>query len=137
MCGLAGLAGVDPTAAPGADARSDVAVMLSTLAHRGPDGEGIRVLPGAALGHRRLAIIDLSDRGAQPMPLRCARLGGGEPRVWVALNGEIYNHRELRADLESRGHTFHSGSDTEAILHVIAQHRLDPLAREDTARESP
>jgi asparagine synthase (glutamine-hydrolysing) len=128
MCGLAGLAGADPTASPGADARADIAVMLSTLAHRGPDGEGIRVLPGAALGHRRLAIIDLSDRGAQPMPLRCARLGGrgdDDPRVWVVLNGEIYNHRELRADLENRGHTFHSGSDTEAVLHLYEERGAD------------
>lgn len=121
MCGLAGLASADPAVAPGADPRSDVGVMLSVLAHRGPDGMGIRVLPGVTLGHRRLAIIDLSERGAQPMPLRCARQAAAEPRVWVALNGEVYNHRELRSDLERRGHTFHSGSDTEAILHLYEE----------------
>ncbi|HEY3175603.1 MAG TPA: asparagine synthase (glutamine-hydrolyzing) [Candidatus Polarisedimenticolia bacterium] len=121
MCGLAGLASADPSGAPGADPRSDVALMLATLAHRGPDGEGIRVLPGVALGHRRLAIIDLSERGSQPMPLRCALRGGAEPGAWVALNGEIYNYKELRSELAGRGHTFHSDSDTEAILHLYEE----------------
>src|SRR5215211_2129338 len=83
--------------------------MHAALAPRGPDGEGIWVDGSAGLVHRRLAVIDLSELGAQPM--RDQALG-----LAVVFNGCIYNHRELRAELEGLGHTFTSTSDTEVVL---------------------
>ncbi|MCA2981057.1 MAG: asparagine synthase (glutamine-hydrolyzing), partial [Myxococcaceae bacterium] len=85
--------------------------MATTIAHRGPDGEGVHVFDGGGLGHRRLAILDLTDDGAQPM----AAANGA---VWVVFNGEIYNFQELRAELETLGHRFRSRSDTEVILEA-------------------
>jgi asparagine synthase (glutamine-hydrolysing) len=87
------------------------------LARRGPDGEGIHVEAGLGLVHRRLAIIDLSDRGSQPMSV-----DGG--RLWIVFNGEIYNHRELRTSLEQR-FAFCSDSDTEVILRLYDAHADD------------
>jgi asparagine synthase (glutamine-hydrolysing) len=83
--------------------------MAETLAHRGPDDAGVRVDERAGLGlaHRRLSIIDLSERGRQPME----REG-----CWIAYNGEVYNYRELRGELERIGYSFHSTSDTEVVL---------------------
>ncbi len=120
MCGIAGLVPSDPRRSGARELHADVAVMLSAIAHRGPDGIGIQACGGAVLGHRRLAVIDLSPRAAQPMPLRCRARDeeGAAPRAWVALNGEIYNHVELRRELEARGHAFFSASDTEVILHL-------------------
>jgi asparagine synthase (glutamine-hydrolysing) len=83
--------------------------MTATLAHRGPDGEGMVTGAGFGLGHRRLSIVDLSG-GAQPM-----QEPGGE--ITVCFNGEIYNHRSLRRDLEWYGHRFATQSDTEALVH--------------------
>lgn len=82
------------------------------LAHRGPDGAGLWVSPdgSAALGHRRLALVDLSESGRQPM-------GNENGKLWLTFNGEIYNHRDLRADLENRGHRFSSATDSEVLLH--------------------
>lgn len=87
--------------------------MLDTLAHRGPDGRGVRALDGGAvlLGHRRLAIIDLSPDGAQP-------IGNEDGTVWLTYNGEIYNYRELREELLRRGHRFGSRTDSEVIVHA-------------------
>lgn len=85
--------------------------MVRRLAHRGPDHEGIATRGAAVLGHRRLAIIDLSPDANQPM----ADVEGG---VWIVFNGEIYNYRELRADLIARGARFHTSSDTEVILEA-------------------
>ncbi len=79
------------------------------LAHRGPDGEGIHRAPGAGLGHRRLAIVDLAG-GAQPM-------ANEDQTVWVTYNGEIYDHRALRDELEALGHRFATRSDTEVLVH--------------------
>ena len=90
-------------------ALSDVA-MRDAIAHRGPDGAGVRLGPDYALGHRRLKIVDLSDHAAQPMP-------NEDETVWVTFNGEIYNHLELRPLLEAKGHVFRSRSDTEVIIH--------------------
>ena len=98
------------------------------MAHRGPDGEGVHCFPSidgsvpAALGHRRLSIIDTSERGAQPM---CDASG----RFWVTYNGEIYNFRELRAELERDGHRFRSTSDTEVLVELFARHRAAALER--------
>ena len=85
-----------------------VASMSRALTHRGPDDQGTLVEGAAALGMRRLSIIDLAG-GHQPM-------SGCDPRVSIVFNGEIYNYRELRRELESRGHKFHTSSDTEAIV---------------------
>jgi len=109
MCGIAGF--VMPDAGglpPEAERLSWLSAMTTTLAHRGPDGEGLAVDGPAALGHRRLSIIDLSA-GAQPM----ADAAG---RALVTFNGEIYNYRELKAKYAARGFRFRTNSDTEAIL---------------------
>jgi len=105
MCGIAGIAGHDP-------GQEVLAAMTRALAHRGPDGEGFYrcARRPVALGHRRLSILD-HEGGAQPM----ADADGG---VVVVFNGEIYNHRELRAELEGAGHRFRSDhSDTEVLVH--------------------
>ncbi|HXH20986.1 MAG TPA: asparagine synthase (glutamine-hydrolyzing) [Dehalococcoidia bacterium] len=105
MCGLAGYA--DLSGRP-----ADLALlarMTAVLAHRGPDGEGLHLEGPVGLGHRRLAIIDLAT-GTQPM-------ASADGRLWIAFNGEIYNFRELRSELERRGGWFfRTSSDTEVIL---------------------
>jgi asparagine synthase (glutamine-hydrolysing) len=94
------------------------------LAHRGPDGHGVLMdaATGAGLVHTRLAIIDLSPGGRQPMESPCGR--------WVlTFNGEIYNYRDLRAELEAKGHSFASDSDTEVLLALLAEHGTAALDR--------
>ncbi|HYB74651.1 MAG TPA: asparagine synthase (glutamine-hydrolyzing) [Candidatus Sulfotelmatobacter sp.] len=111
MCGICGVLNFDP-AAP-----VDPAVlkgMADLLAHRGPDGEGFHRHGPIGLGHRRLAIIDLSDAAAQPM-------ANEDESLWIVFNGEIYNFQSLRDDLLRRGHTFRSKSDTETILHLYEE----------------
>ncbi|MBL8737194.1 MAG: asparagine synthase (glutamine-hydrolyzing) [Planctomycetes bacterium] len=106
MCGIAGvvaLAAGRPVP-PGL-----AAAMADRLVHRGPDGSGVHEGPGYALSQRRLAIVDLAG-GAQPM-------GTSDGRLWVTFNGEIYNHLELRAELEAKGCRFQTRSDTEVLLH--------------------
>src|SRR4051812_31110254 len=91
--------------------------MASAMAHRGPDGEGVRLFPGdppAGFGHRRLAIIDPSPAGAQPMGFR--------DRWWITYNGELYNFRALRADLEAVGERFETDCDTEVVLRMYVVH---------------
>ena len=96
--------------------------MTEVLAHRGPDGSGIWTSPGVGFGHRRLAIIDLSEGGAQPMLTP-------DRRVAITYNGEIYNFREVRTELEAKGHVFTSESDTEVILAAWRQWGADCLSR--------
>lgn len=112
MCGIAGFWG-----APAAEQElaAHVRCMADTLIHRGPDGGGVWVDPeaGVGLGHRRLAIVDLSVDGAQPMLSRCGR-------YVVVFNGEIYNFPELRLRLERAGESFRGHSDTEVMLAAIA-----------------
>lgn len=98
--------------------------MRDTLAHRGPDGAGtwLREDTTAALGHRRLAIVDLSDRGRQP-------LANETGDVLVSHNGEIYNYPQLRAELERKGHRFASGSDSETIVHAYEEWGDDCVRR--------
>ena len=95
--------------------------MTAALAHRGPDGQGRYMSGPVALGHTRLAIIDLT-RGAQP-------IANEDGTVWIVFNGEIYNFRELRADLVGRGHRFSTDSDTEVIVHLYEEHGVDCLQR--------
>lgn len=108
MCGFVGIAG-DP--AP-ADA---VARMLETVRHRGPDGSGIHASPGVALGHVRLAIVDTTTAGAQPMLTPCGRYA-------LVYNGELYNHADFRTALEARGVRFRGRSDTETLLWLLVEH---------------
>src|SRR5450755_3281464 len=105
MCGIAGCVGLD-----GGDvAESITRVMTSALARRGPDGEGMATWPGVALGHRRLAIIDLSAAGRQPMLSEDGNVG-------LVFNGCIYNFLELRPELEQLDYRFRSRCDTEVLL---------------------
>jgi asparagine synthase (glutamine-hydrolysing) len=101
---LCGIVALDRPAETGA-----VAAMAAELDHRGPDGDGLWSDPGVALGFRRLAILDLSDAGMQPM-------ASEDGRLRLVHNGEIYNYRELRAELEPKGHRFRTGTDTEVVL---------------------
>lgn len=110
MCGICGIYNVG-TGEPVSDRL--VKAMADTMIHRGPDAEGVYVSGPVGLGHRRLSIIDL-DGGAQPMSNR-------DGSIWVAFNGEIYNFLELREELEAKGYTFHSRSDTEAIIHLYEE----------------
>src|SRR4051794_8020351 len=105
MCGIAG-----STSADAASLRA----LLEAVAHRGPDGEGVwqEAAGGVGLVHARLAIIDLSPGGAQPM-------ASPSGRYVVTYNGEIYNYRALRAELEAIGEEFRSESDTEVLLRLI------------------
>src|SRR2546427_771452 len=99
----------------------DVQRITQTVAHRGPDDEGYFVSGPLGLGFRRLSIIDLAG-GHQPM-------SDMEETVWVIFNGEIYNFRELRRDLEGRGHRFRTNSDTEVIVHGYKQWGTDGFDR--------
>lgn len=119
MCGIAGLVWQDP-ARPG-DAAAARA-MARALAHRGPDGEGVEVVGPAALGHRRLAVIDLSPAGAQPM-------ANEDGTVWLVVNGEVYDFQAHRDRLEARGHRFRSRTDAEVILHLYEEHGPDLVER--------
>ena len=104
MCGIAGFSG--------SGSKDDIVKMTSVLKHRGPDAEGFFIDQDNSvfLGHRRLSIIDIKD-GAQPMIDQ-------EKKLIITFNGEIYNHLELRKELEAKGHTFITDhSDTEVLLH--------------------
>jgi asparagine synthase (glutamine-hydrolysing) len=117
MCGICGIWG-GPDSASGGQRMSG---MLETIVHRGPDGDGRLDRPGLALGMRRLAIIDLAG-GDQP-------IYNEDGSVGVVFNGEIYNFRELRAELERQGHRFVTRSDTEALVHGYEQWGDDMLHR--------
>lgn len=118
MCGIAGILHLDEAPASAQLTKR----MIDAIAHRGPDGEGVFTDGSFALGHRRLAIIDLSPAGHQPMATR-------DGRYVIAFNGEIYNFRELRVELEALGRQFHSSSDTEVLLQAWAQWGLSALDR--------
>ena len=109
MCGLCGVVALDRPAEVDAVGR-----MLDELAHRGPDGRGAFDEPGVALGHLRLAIIDLSDAGLQPF-------ASDDGRFQLIHNGEVYNYVELRAELEARGCSFRSQTDTEVVLEAYRE----------------
>ena len=131
MCGIAGFSGQFDSGL--------LATMGQSVAHRGPDDQGEMVfLTGTVqvgLAHRRLAIIDLSAEGHQPMTTECPSCGTYDRKhtegtgLWLTYNGEIYNFRELRRELEAKGHRFHSYSDSEVLLHLYAQHGVEMLSR--------
>jgi asparagine synthase (glutamine-hydrolysing) len=118
MCGIAGIVGeVDRDRAAEA-----VQTMMQSLARRGPDSDGMSVWPGAILGHRRLAIFDLSAAGAQPMLSRDGSVG-------VVFNGAIYNFPELRSELLGLGHEFKSRTDTEVLVAGYLEWGIDILVK--------
>ncbi len=110
MCGIAGVVRLDGAIAP-----DPAAALGAALAHRGPDGFGVWRSPAAnaLLVHTRLAIIDPGPSGAQPMATP-------DGRHRIVFNGEVYNYRDLRRSLESRGEQFTTGSDTEVLLRLLA-----------------
>src|SRR5215469_7723061 len=111
MCGIAGTYAPDRLLTAAA-----VDDMLDVMAHRGPDDRGMEVLAGGALvlGHLRLAIIDLSPLGHQPM-------ASADRSAWIVYNGEVYNFREIRQELQDLGWQFRSESDTEVVLAAYGQ----------------
>jgi asparagine synthase (glutamine-hydrolysing) len=111
MCGICGIAYDDTNRAVDA---AQLVRLRDRMIHRGPDDSGIRVRANVGLGHRRLSIIDRSG-GQQP-------LSNEDGTVWIVFNGEIYNYRELRAELEGKGHVFRTNSDTETIVHLYEQY---------------
>jgi asparagine synthase (glutamine-hydrolysing) len=118
MCGICGIYeyGVSqPAVSDGL-----VICMRDTMVHRGPDDAGVYVSNDrrVGLGNRRLAIVDLSPAGRNPMP-------NEDRQVWVTFNGEIYNHESLRPGLEARGHRYRSRTDTETIIHLYEERGLD------------
>ncbi len=110
MCGITGIFNLDGDPAPAAV----LGAMTDALAHRGPDAEGQHVDGPVGLGHRRLSVIDLSSAGRQPMLTE-------DGRYAINYNGEVYNYRELRGELEALGVPFHSQTDTEVVLKALAQ----------------
>ena len=112
MCGIAGVFAASGSLPPGLG--QAVPAMTAALSHRGPDGDGFFGDGRAALGHRRLAIIDRAG-GHQPM-------ANEDESCWIVFNGEIYNHRALRPQLEARGHRFRTTCDTEVILHAYEEY---------------
>ncbi len=113
MCGIVGIhsLGDRPVGA------EEVAAMADSIVHRGPNDCGYYLAPGVGLGMRRLSIIDLTT-GKQP-------IHNEDETVWVVLNGEIYNFREKRRELESRGHRFYTAADTEVIVHLYEEYGAD------------
>lgn len=116
MCGIAGIVNLDRTPVD----RDILKKMTDALAHRGPDGEGQWVEECIGLGHRRLAIIDLSPAGHQPMI-------SADHRFVLSYNGEVYNYGELRKELETEGYWFRSRTDSEVVLHALAHWGTDAL----------
>ena len=113
MCGIVGFVN---RAGEQAD-RAIVERMTATLAHRGPDGDGIYCEGHAALGHRRLSIIDLAG-GAQPM-------ANEDNTIWLTYNGELYNEFELRKELLAKGHTYRTSCDTETLIHLYEEEGIN------------
>src|SRR5437667_6320568 len=119
MCGIVGRVNFRSGAPVSA---SSIACMARLVVHRGPDGQGVHVDGAAGFGHCRLAIIDLSEAGNQPMLT-------DDEQIWITYNGEIYNFQEVRAELESRGCRFRSRSDTEVLVEGYAAWGIDVVHR--------
>ena len=118
MCGIAGVVNLDGRPA----SPVIVKAMTDIIAHRGPDGEGVFCDGPVGLGHRRLAIIDLTDAASQPMATE-------DGRYVLTYNGEIYNFHELRAELSAKGHLFRSSGDAEVLLTAFVEWGVDALRR--------
>ena len=110
MCGIAGIVSRDRL---GPDDQARATAMRDVMSYRGPDGAGLHADARAVLAHRRLSIVDLAG-GHQP-------LSNETGTTWITFNGEIYNHRDVRAQLEGAGHTYRTRSDTETIVHAYEQ----------------
>ena len=110
MCGITGLININN------EPVSPIVLkkMTDSILHRGPDGEGHWVEGNVGIGHRRLAIIDISPAGHQPMI-------NATNRYLLSYNGEVYNFRELRTELESKGHWFRSKTDSEVVLNALVE----------------
>jgi asparagine synthase (glutamine-hydrolysing) len=119
MCGIYGIASLNTGETPAA--RALLSQMGDAMRHRGPDDEGYYLGQGIAMGMRRLSIIDLTG-GHQPIP-------NEDETVWAICNGEIYNFKELRRELEKAGHIFQCDSDTEVLVHLYEQEGLDFLKK--------
>jgi asparagine synthase (glutamine-hydrolysing) len=124
MCGICGQIDLN---SDGAGLQA-LRAMSAAIARRGPDDAGLRMVrtgdggPQAALGHQRLAILDLSSEGRQPM-------SNEDGTIWLTYNGEIYNFRELRRELEAKGHRFRSRTDTEVIIHLYEEEGIEAAGR--------
>src|ERR1041384_2683909 len=121
MCGIAGAMRLEP----GQDASAEVVTrMCDVMRHRGPDDSGVYCSPdrAVALGHRRLSIVDLSAAGHGPMPT-------ADETLWITYNGEVYNHAQYRPELEARGHTYRSHTDTETLLYLYREFGVEMLSR--------
>ena len=110
MCGIAGILNFNQQLV----SQDKIVAMTNIIAHRGPDGDGHYLDGAVGLGHRRLAIIDLSSAGHQPMNTQ-------DRRYFITYNGEIYNFKQLRIELEALGYIFHSNTDTEVVLNSYAE----------------
>lgn len=118
MCGIVGVLSFD-----GAPVAADVLrAMTDAIAHRGPDGADYYIDGALGLGHRRLSIIDLSPAGREPMP-------NEDRTVWLVYNGEIYNFKTLRSELQARGHVFRSAMDGEVVIHAYEEWGDDCVTR--------
>ena len=118
MCGICGIYEYAVSAPTVSD--SLIVLMRDTMTHRGPDDAGVYINDDRriGLGNRRLAIVDLSPAGRNPMP-------NEDGQVWITFNGEIYNHQALRPGLEAKGHRYRSHTDTETIIHLYEERGLD------------
>ena len=115
MCGICGIISFNEELS-----ENKLVSMRDTMIHRGPDGAGVYLSQNkkVGLGHRRLKIIDLSEKAKQPMP-------NEDKTIWITFNGEIYNYKHLREELISKGHFFRSESDTEVIVHLYEEKGID------------
>lgn len=119
MCGISGIWNKKSHELPAQELHR----FNDTMVHRGPDGHGVKIFPnGLGLAHRRLSILDTSESGAQPMP-------DATGRFWMTFNGEVFNFLELRKELEQKGHSFKSESDTEVIIAAYGEWGLDAFHR--------
>src|SRR6266480_2420107 len=118
MCGIAGFVGIQ---IPHDEAAGRVRAMCDAIAHRGPDSDGYHVADGVALGMRRLSVIDVSG-GQQP-------ISNEDGSITVVFNGEIYNHRSLRRELEASGHRFRTHCDTEVLVHLYEDFGIEMVSR--------
>src|SRR3954451_6170759 len=121
MCGICGIAAFSDSFVSD---ETTAERMCDTISHRGPDDHGVKEFAAdrVTLGHRRLSIVDLSPAGHNPMP-------NEDGTVWITYNGEVYNHRALRSELEAKGHKYRSQTDTETILHLYEEEGIRCVER--------